>query len=673
MRVWRLGRLWPWGLLGLSLMASGPAHANAGEEAFQPGKGRGVRSAAPEDTVDAPEDTLTEARQPEVLADPNEGPPHTLAETSDPELKALLEADRALFPEPLEGVKPGFSFLDEGPNGEFGGRRVLTPPLLRDVYPDVEESWLRGVAMPNFPTRLDARVVRYLKFYRDDPRGQTIIQAFARRSGRFSKRLRSRVLSAGLPSDVMWLSLVESGHNPTIRSRVGAAGLWQFMPASGLHYGLKIDRYVDERLDPEKSTLAAIKFLSELKQRFGNWELAMAAYNMGMGALGDAISKFNCNDFWELSRYEAGLPWETTLYVPKIVAMSIVMNNPDEFGLNLNDFDPPEAYETVRVAAGTTFAQIAFAAGVSSKALSDLNPQYIKAKLPPLVAKGQKLWPVRVPPGTGARAQQRLGKLSDGQQVGTLQVKFGETASSIAASRQVSVSELRGANGLAPDEDLSVGDVLVLPKPTAKVEAPSEVPPVVVSPRTFTYLSRERVFYPVRGDETLADIAAAFEVSVEELVAWNSLDETARLQSKMVLQVFIKKNAPPRNVRFLRGTDVTVLTAGTSEFYDYYEALKGRRRVVVAANPEDTLPKIARRYGMSEGLIERVNRRGRTETLAAGEPVVIYVEKRLATLGHDVFGSTLGQTPELTLPLPRTAPVANQRPSDVDDSSSRAD
>lgn len=672
------GGLRAWWLLGVLLCANRPASADEAGGSFQPGKGRGVRTAevvtsAVATSEDATTADATSADEAEAQAEPSsslvQGPEEipseahglSLDDTTDPELRALLEADRSLFPEPLLGVKPGFDF---GLEREEAVHAPPGAPLLRDVFPGAEEAWLRGVAMPNFPTRLDERVVRYLRFYRDDPRGQAIIRVFAKRSGRYSSWLRSRVLKANLPTDILWLSLIESGHNPKIRSHVGAAGLWQFMPASGIHYGLSIDRYVDERLDPEKSTLAAIKYLSDLKQRFGNWELAMAAYNMGLGALGEAISKFNCNDYWELSRYEGGLPWETTLYVPKIVAMSIVMNNPEAFGLNPTDFDPAEQYETVRIAGGTSFKQIAFVAGVSSQALADLNPQYVAGKLPPLSAKSQRWWPLHVPLGTGERVQQKLGNKKEGILPSTVSVKLGETAASIAAARNVNLAGLKAANGVASDEEVKVGDVLQLPKAFAVLSQAPEVPRVVVAPRAFAYLTRERVFYPVRGDESLADIARAFETSTDELMAWNALDETARLQPKMVLQVFIKKGTPPSRVRFLRDAEVTPITAGTAEFYDQYEAQKGRRRVVIAAKPADTLTSIARRYKMSQGMIERVNRRARSDTLLPGEAVIVYLDKSIGKLGHELFQAPTRQIPEQTTPLPRRTSMA-QTESDL--------
>src|SRR4029078_2259873 len=145
----------------------------------------------------------------------------------------------------------------------------------------------------------------------------------------------------------------------------GASGLWRFVPESPRMYGLTVDRWVDERLDPQRSTEAAVRYLSDLRARFGSWEVAMGAYHMGHGGLLRAVRKFNTNDFWALSRYEAGLPWETTLYVPKILATAVVMANKKAFGIDDIEQDAPIAFDTVQVAPNVDLADVARAADVS--------------------------------------------------------------------------------------------------------------------------------------------------------------------------------------------------------------------------------------------------------------------------------------------------------------------
>jgi membrane-bound lytic murein transglycosylase D len=285
------------------------------------------------------------------------------AAKDDPELSKLREAERVLFPRPLPGVSAGWSWDLPSPspaetevsaNGLPPGPPSHTPlPVAKDA------DWLRGLALPNLPVRYDGRVLKYLKFYRDSPSGRAVARVWAKKSGRYQAALRASLARAGLPTDLVYLSLIESGHNPGIASPAGAVGLWQFMPDTARTYGLTVDRWVDERLDPERSTEAAVRFLADLYRRFGSWDLAMAGYNMGHGGLARAMKKFNTNDFWELARHEAGIPWETTLYVPKILATAIVMNNKKSFGLDGIEPDPPENFGVIEVGPSRLLSELA--------------------------------------------------------------------------------------------------------------------------------------------------------------------------------------------------------------------------------------------------------------------------------------------------------------------------
>ena len=234
----------------------------------------------------------------------------------DAELRALKRADRVLFPKPLEGARPGWSW-DLPEPVENGDAEVVASGLPPDArlgtrpsaeIGAIDAEWIKSLTLPNLPVRYEARVVTYLKFYRDDPQGRSIARVWAQKSGRYAPALRAALSRAGLPTDLLYLSLIESGHNPTIVSAAGAAGLWQFMPDAGRMYGLTVDRWVDERFDAPRATEGAVRYLSDLYRRFGNWDLAMAAYNMGVGGLSRAIKKFNTNDFWELTRLRGGDP-----------------------------------------------------------------------------------------------------------------------------------------------------------------------------------------------------------------------------------------------------------------------------------------------------------------------------------------------------------------------------
>ena len=590
------------------------------------------------------------------------------AGTDDPELRALKEADRVLFPRPLHGATPGFDWNLPAP-ARRGSPDVVAsglPPEAR-VSPStgteddaVTAEWLRSLTMPNLPVRLEARVVRYLKFYRDNSRGRAIAKVWARKSGRFVPAIKAELAKAGLPSDLVWLSLIESGHNPTIYSPVGAAGLWQFMPASGRMYGLTVDRWVDERLDPKRSTDAAILYLSDLYRRFGNWELAMGAYNMGHGGMTRAIQKFNTNDFWELCRHEAGIPWETTLYVPKIFAIAIVMNNKKAFGIADVKPDPPESFDSVLVGSGTSLEQVAAAAETSVSTIESLNPQLLASRAPPRGPGRRELkWHVRVPKGRGVSTTSRMAKVwAADSGLASYVVKLGDTPEAIAKSLRFPEVQLRALNHIDKDEVLDAWTVLLVPRSASqrKPAEPETPDVVVVPPRRFDYPDRQRIFYVVRPGDSLTEIASAVGVTAADLESWNAIDPNARLQPGMTLQAWVADAARLASVRYFQDADTRVLVAGTPEFIEYYEGLNGKERIVVAARDGDTLSKIGRRYGVSSGWMERINRKSRRKKLKAGDSVVVYVKK--GTRGSSEIDET---TPE-PLPAPE-APAPEALPA----------
>ncbi|HKO91040.1 MAG TPA: transglycosylase SLT domain-containing protein, partial [Polyangiaceae bacterium] len=512
---------------GKEATASSSLHVRVG-----PGRGAGERR--------LDDDVADEGSEPERE--------RGLSPGEDAELRALAEAERELFPEPRQRPYPELDGELPVSVGPPGPRLNVTGLPLGAAQPAWGKSsenaaWPRGLSLPDLPVSFEQRTLDFIKFYRDSVRGRAIAEAWARKSGRYQALIQRELVRAGLPSDLVWLSLIESGHNITSRSRAGAMGLWQFIPESARLYGLTVDRWVDERLDPVRSTEAAAQYLSDLERRFGSWELAMAAYNMGQGGLIRSIRKYNTNDFWRLSRLEAGLPWETALYVPKILATAIVMKNRRAFGLGDVPADPPLSFDTVYVPSGMPLARIAENAGVPEAAITGLNPQYLTARTPP-VPKGEtpRLWPVHVPDGLGPPVTRRLAQSeTTGNEYATYRVRFGDTIASIAERLRGSEAELRALNRLEPGERLRAGCTLLVPHawqegggsaPPAPLEDSEEV--VVLPPFPFRYEGRERVFYHTRPGDEIEGLANALGVSPRELLLWNGLDPRARLQPDML-------------------------------------------------------------------------------------------------------------------------------------------
>jgi membrane-bound lytic murein transglycosylase D len=562
----------------------------------------------------------------------------------DPELNSLREAERVLFPRPLAGVELGFDFAvrgGSGPEVDASGLPSGAPSSTDAAATSASDAtWLRSLTQPDLPVRYDERVMRYLRFYRDTPSGRAIARTWTKKAGRFAPAIKAELGRAGLPTDLVWLSLIESSHNPTIASPAGAAGLWQFMPDAARSYGLTVDRWVDERLDPERSTQAAIRYLSDLYRRFGSWDLSMAAYNMGYGGLSRAVRKFNTNSFWELARYEAGIPWETTLYVPKILATALVMNNRRAFGLEGVSVDSAQGFDTVVVGPSVPLSDVARAVSVAPAIIESLNPQFLAGRTPPAAPGAPRgSYRVRVPAGSGTNWTSARVSSDDGLE--PYVVKAGETMERIARARGTSERDLREKNRVAADEVLAAGTVLLVPRVTRLLQEPdptTDAEVVVVPARPIDYPGK-RVFYRVVSGDTAAGVAAAFKVRLEQLADWNALDPQARLEPGMSLQVFVGTDADLSKVLHVPEAHARMLVAGSPEFCAYFEGQNGKNRLVIAARDGDTLTTIGKRYGMTVGQMERVNRRGRGDQLAVGDRIVVYTERAKPAPGDELLTS----------------------------------
>jgi membrane-bound lytic murein transglycosylase D len=560
--------------------------------------------------------------------------PQESATAESPELRAMRAIDLALFPEPGPGAPwptdDASPRLGAGPEVHATG---LPPagelsPETRPSAP-VDLAWLRTLEMPDLPVRWDARVVRYLDYYRNDRHGRSAVALWLKKSGRYAGQMRRILREHGLPEDIVWLSLVESGMNPTIHSPAGAAGLWQFMPEGGRIYGLTVDRWVDERLDPERSTHAAARYLADLRQRFGGWELAFAAYNMGYGGLLAAIRKYNTNDYWELSRFEAGIPYETSLYVPKILAIAIVAKNRAAFGCDDVELDPPVSFDTLSVGSGVSMQTVASASGATVAAIETLNPQLVAQRTPPLPLTGdEREWLVRVPAGAGARAAKSIGELAKREPaLDRHAVRWGESVDDVAELYGATPGALQRLNGLRRGEAVRPGTVLFIPSGSRPAPARTgEARPVVIVPASVpAEPGQRRVFYRVTLGDTAREVAPALGVTLADLARWNAIEPTAALHEGMTLQVYVPAKRALDDVRVLEADEARVLAAGSPEFFDYCEAQKGRKRVEITVREGDTFRSIAKKHNLSLGSLERINQRSRTAELSPGDKLVVYV------------------------------------------------
>lgn len=566
------------------------------------------------------------------------------------ELEALRAAELAMFGPQRALVQVGQPVVTEALpaalTSEAPATTATTPRASRDL------SWLAGLTLPDMPIRWDERVVRYLEYFKDDRRGRSLMSAWMRRSTRYGAMIAETLRDEQLPEDLRCVAMAESGFDPTVRSRVGAAGMWQFVTRTGAEYGLAQNHWVDQRMDPIRSTRAAARYLRQLYRRFGSWELALTAYNMGYGALLRAIRKFNTNDYWVLASLEAGLPFETTIYVAKIMACTVVMRNPERFGFGELVQDPPLEVEAVEVPGGTPLSVLARSAGMDTDMLSALNPELRRRRTPAGRAPYRLLLPAaQVEEFTRSWARRRPRHAAHQSYV----VRFGERLADVAHRFRTTARALRSLNELDRGE-AHAGFAMLVPAVAARAPQRDPEPPVVAVPDADLIVDgRRRVFYRVTGTDTVREVARFFGCSRDELRRWNHLDPAATLPRGLVLQLFVTPDQDLAQAVVLSDEDVRLVTIGSEEFFEYHETQRGRVRFRYTVRPGDTLTRLGRRFGLSIGSIARINRFSRRSTLQAGQVIIIYTAPENVPAAER---SQASERAEPATPEPTAAPEA---------------
>ena len=300
---------------------------------------------------------------------------------------------------------------------------------------------------PTYSVPINQQVQYFLDRFTRERR--EVVDTWFGRAGRYLEMIRDTLRNHGLPEDLAFVAMIESGFNPVAVSRAGAKGLWQFMAGTARRYGLRVDQWVDERLDPEKSTLAAAAHLRDLYAQFGSWSLAQAAYNAGEMTVLRAIRSVGSTDFWALAR-TGFLQRETKEFVPQIHAATVIGQDPARYGFDVGEH-APTAVEFVSVPPSTDLKSLAAASGVSTETLRTLNPVLVKAVTPPgapyrlrvpegTVPGSGRPWPCRSPPPSLA------ARVAGQAEVHV--VRSRDTVSGIAQRYGVSVAEVLRWNNL---------------------------------------------------------------------------------------------------------------------------------------------------------------------------------------------------------------------------------
>jgi membrane-bound lytic murein transglycosylase D len=458
-----------------------------------------------------------------------------------------------------------------------------------------------GEGLPyDVPIVLNASVESHIDYF--NTKGRDRFELWLNRSGRYRPLMTQIFREYELPEDLVFVSLIESGFNPYAYSRAHAVGAWQFMKGTGRKYGLRIDRYIDERRDVVKSTHAAAAYLKDLYAMFNSWPLALASYNGGEGRVERAMRRTNAEDFWDL-RATRHLHPETRNYVPKFMAATIIAKNPEKYGF-APKYEQPLVYDEVVINRPTDLRVIAKVASVTYGELKRLNPE-LRRNVTPL---GYKDYRLKLPLGTKAVFEQNFAKLPEWNKTVWMRhsVRRGETLSSIARRFGTSTAVLRDMNRLSSSR-IRAGSTLLVP---TGAEAPQYASAPARTERRATKAAGNTTYRVRRGD-TLWGIAKEFDVRITDLRAWNGLGRRARIHPGQ--RLVVQSDAEP-SAR-IRTADLTG---------DGTPSLKPKR-LTYRVKRGDTLWSLSKNFGVPISDIRKWNRLGRSSTIKYGQRLVLYV------------------------------------------------
>lgn len=431
------------------------------------------------------------------------------------------------------------------------------------------------------PIVLNDKVEKHIKYFKG--RGRKNFSRWLARSGKFIPMMKEILQQKNLPSDLVYLAMIESGYNVRARSSMGAVGPWQFIRSTGRKYGLRIDSWVDERMNPEKSTVAAANYLRDLFDMFDSWELAAAGYNAGEMRVQRAIDKYNHSDFWEMSRSRYALPRETREYVPKIVAALIIAKNPEKYGFIGIEYHEPESYEYASVPAQKSLKDISRVLGMDYKKLKDLNPSLIRKATPPGSSYNLKM-PVGYAGVVNDKHQElyALKKFYTPTYI-THRVRRGDTLGGIARRYRTRVSSIQTANRLNGSL-IRIGQRLKIP--TKYYGTSDTYANNTKTVKGKSYAKSSSYKYTIRKGDTLGKIARRNGVNISNLKRHNNLRSNKIYPGQ-------KLSIPGKS----KGL--------TSEGYKVAKSSRNPANHTVRRG--DTLSEIAQRYRVSVHSLKREN------------------------------------------------------------------
>ncbi|MFQ6613488.1 MAG: LysM peptidoglycan-binding domain-containing protein [Fidelibacterota bacterium] len=362
----------------------------------------------------------------------------------------------------------------------------------------------------HIPLVRNARVDQFIEFFQTKRRPE--FEIWLTRYMRYRETVRTILKEHGLPEELEFLALIESGMNPRAYSRASASGMWQFIYSTGKKYGLNRNWYVDERRDPVKATHAACEYIQDLYDEFDDWYLALAAYNSGAGRVRRGILLHNTRDFWQLR----SLPRETQDYIPYFLAAALICRNPEQYGFTLPDVTPL-AYDEVELEKSADLNILAKCCGISVNALRDLNPELRQSATP---AEG--IYFLKIPPGSTNSFLEAFNALPDDQRFAPQyivhRVRRGESLWTISRKYHVSIHDVAAVNKIKNRHRIQIGQKLTIP-----IQDVRSFSSAAVSGNRSAPPGKKKVVYTVKRGDTLGQIAENYHTRASNIRRWNGL------------------------------------------------------------------------------------------------------------------------------------------------------
>jgi membrane-bound lytic murein transglycosylase D len=492
----------------------------------------------------------------------------------------------------------------------------------------------------DIPITVNHLVLNCIRYFQTTAR--TPFTLWLSRMQYYVPKIDSQLKAMGAPITLRYLALIESGFNPKAYSRAHASGLWQFIAATGKRYGLMYDYWIDERRNPEKSTRAGVRYLTDLYHEFGDWKLALASYNCGENRIRTQIRKKGIRDYWVFD-----LPRQTKLYVPLFFAASIIARTPATFGFSVPPFPPVMETDAVLVQDCLDLHRAADFAGCSYETLKQMNLELRQWCTPP----GKRTFVLNLPRGTKERFAEGLAKTPREKFIQWHQhtIRRGETISTIARAYGLSIAHLKEANNLTSNI-ISIGKHLLIPlphnatvarrpeaaaEPAAASRAVPRPPPLSKNALEKIPAGKNRITYEIKSGDNLWDISARFGISVEELLAWNGLRRRQNIFAGQRLSIYLDGGSPKTGVSS---------TSPNPALKKESLPLPGSGGKSYTVKFGDNLYRIARFLQVPQDSLSAWNRLSGRENLMPGQKLTYYGDAKPSGLDLQIYVVRTGDT-----------------------------